>query len=113
MMGGFPNFFMTTGPNGPAALANIIRISENDVDWIAALIEHMAARGLRSVEPRAEAEAGWMDIVTKLARRTLLSKAKTWYLGATVKEKTLGLTTMFTGGFPTYREHCLAVIQNG
>ena len=40
MMEGFPNLFMTTGPNGPAALANIIRISEHDVDWIAAAMTH-------------------------------------------------------------------------
>ena len=37
-----PNLFMTTGPNGPAALANIIAISENDVNWIAEAIVHMA-----------------------------------------------------------------------
>src|SRR4029077_692123 len=45
-MGGFPNLFMTTGPNGPAALANIIRISENDVDWIAGDMKYMAAAGV-------------------------------------------------------------------
>jgi len=111
MMEGFPNLFMTTGPNGPAALANIVRISEHDVDWIAALMTHMDENGLASVEPRKEAEDGWMDLVHVLSQRTLLSKAKTWYVGANVKDKPLGLT-LFTGGFHKYREYCAAAAQD-
>jgi cation diffusion facilitator CzcD-associated flavoprotein CzcO len=112
MLEGFPNLFMTTGPNGPAALANIVRISENDVDWIAALMTHMDQKGLAAVEPTKKAEDAWMNIVYALAQRTLLSKAKTWYVGANVKDKPQGLS-LFTGGFPKYREYCNAVIQNG
>jgi cation diffusion facilitator CzcD-associated flavoprotein CzcO len=112
VMEGFPNLFMTTGPNGPAALANIIRISENDVDWIANLMQHMAREGLSSVEPTKAQEDGWMQIVADLSRRSLLNKAKTWYLGANVKDKPLGLT-MFTGGFPKYREYCAAAARDG
>ncbi len=112
MMEGFPNLFMTTGPNGPAALANIIRISEHDVDWIAAAMVYMAQHGLASIEPTAEAEQGWMDLVYALSQRTLLTKAKTWYVGANVKDKPLGLT-LFTGGFQKYRELCTAAAQGG
>lgn len=112
MLGGFPNLFMTTGPNGPAALANIVRISENDVDWIAALMTHMDKHGLATVEPTHQAEEAWMQIVFQGAQRTLLSKAKTWYVGANVKDKPQGLT-LFTGGFPKYREYCNQVIQSG
>ncbi|MDE1948029.1 MAG: NAD(P)/FAD-dependent oxidoreductase [Burkholderiales bacterium] len=112
MMEGFPNLFMTTGPNGPAALANIVRISENDVDWIATLMTHMAKNGLGAVEPALEAENAWMDIVAALAGRTLVSQAKTWYVGANVAGKPQGLS-LFTGGFTKYREYCSAAIQNG
>lgn len=110
MMEGFPNLFMTTGPNGPAALANIIRISEHDVDWIADAMRFMEANGLASMEPTPEAEQAWMDIVYALSQRTLLTKAKTWYVGANVKDKPQGLT-LFTGGFLKYREHCAAAAQ--
>lgn len=110
MMEGFPNLFMTTGPNGPAALANIIRISEHDVDWIAAALTHMEARGLATIEPTASAEEAWMQIVYQLSQRTLLTKAKTWYVGANVKDKPQGLT-LFTGGFAKYREYCAAAAQ--
>lgn len=112
MMEGFPNLFMTTGPTGPAALANIIRISEHDVDWIAALITHMDKHGLSAVEPTRQAEDRWMDIVAKLAERTLITKAKTWWVGANVEGKAQGLT-LFTGGFQRYREHCAAAAEAG
>jgi len=112
MMEGFPNLFMTTGPNGPAALANIVRISENDVDWIASAITHMADHGLDTIEPTRKAEDDWMDLVFRLAERSLLTKAKTWYVGTNVKDKAQGLS-LFTGGFPKYREYCAAAIQNG
>lgn len=110
MMEGFPNLFMTTGPNGPAALANIIRISEHDVDWIADAMRFMEANELASMEPTPEAEQAWMDTVYALSQRTLLTKAKTWYVGANVKDKPQGLT-LFTGGFLKYREHCAAAAQ--
>lgn len=53
-----------------------------------------------------------MDIVGNLAKHSLLLKAKTWYLGANVKDKPLGLT-LFTGGFHKYREYCEAAKQDG
>jgi cation diffusion facilitator CzcD-associated flavoprotein CzcO len=112
MMEGFPNLFMTTGPTGPAALANIIRISEHDVDWIADTMVHMQKHRLANIEPTAGAEARWMDLVASLAERTLVSKAKTWYVGANVAGKAQGLT-LFTGGFQKYREYCRAAAENG
>ena len=112
MMEGFPNLFMTTGPNGPAALANIIRIGEHDVDWIAAAMTYMETQRLATIEPTAQAENRWMDVVAKLAQRTLVSKAKTWYVGANVSGKPLGLT-LFTGGFQKYREYCAAAALSG
>ena len=53
-----------------------------------------------------------MELVFSLAQRTLVSKAKTWYVNANVKDKPQGLT-IFTGGFLKYREFCAAVAQGG
>lgn len=104
-MAGFPNMWATTGPNGPAALANIITISEHDVDWIADLITHMEAKGITSAEPTQEAEDRWMTMVADLAAPSLIRKANTWWVGANVKGKPTGLT-MFVGGFNKYRDLC-------
>ena len=102
---GFPNLFAPSGPNGPAALANLITIAEHDVDWIADMMAYMDANGLGTVEPTKEAEEGWMRLVTTLAEKSLIRKANTWWVGANVKGKPQGLT-MFIGGFQKYREFC-------
>ena len=112
MMEGFPNLFMTTGPNGPAALANIVRISEHDVDLIAGAITHMRKNGFATVETTKDAEEDWMNLVYTLAQRSLFSKAKTWYVGANVAGKPQGLS-LFTGGFQKYRDLCAAAVQDG
>ncbi|MBB3018114.1 cation diffusion facilitator CzcD-associated flavoprotein CzcO [Microvirga lupini] len=111
MMEGFPNLFAPSGPNGPAALANLITIAEHDVDWIAEMIDYMEANGLTTVEPTAQAEEGWMSLVAALAEKSLIRKANTWWVGANVKGKPQGLT-MFIGGFHKYREHCATAAQN-
>lgn len=111
MMEGFPNLFATGGPNGPAALANLITIAEHDVDWIADMITYMEANGLATVEPTLEAEEGWMKLVVSLAERSLIRKANTWWVGANVKGKPQGLT-MFLGGFHKYRELCATAAQD-
>ena len=111
-MAGFPNMWATTGPNGPAALANIITISEHDVDWIADLITHMEANSITSAEPTQEAEDGWMAMVAELAAPSLIRKANTWWVGANVKGKPTGLT-MFVGGFNKYRDLCADAAQAG
>ena len=112
MLAGFPNLFMTAGPNGPSVFANLIRMNEHDVDWIAAVIAQMHKNGQTMVEVTQDAEDAWMDLVLSLAPRTLVSQAKTWYLNANVQGKAQGLS-IFTGGFLKYREYCTAQIQSG
>ncbi len=111
MIEGFPNLFMTSGPNGPSAFANYIRMSENDVDWIADAITYLGQNGLGSIEPKKQAEDNWMEQVHASAKRSLVSKAKTWYVGANVEGKPQGLT-IFVGGYGKYREQCAAAAAN-
>lgn len=111
VMEGFPNLFMICGPNGPSALANIITLNEQNVDWICSVIERMREEGLSTVEPTAQAEAAWMETVKAFATQTLVSKAKTWYVGANVEGKPQGLT-IYTGGFLKYSEACEQALSN-
>ena len=53
-----------------------------------------------------------MDQIQTLASRSLMLKAKTWWMGSNVKGKPQGMA-MFTGGFHKYREACEAVAANG
>jgi cation diffusion facilitator CzcD-associated flavoprotein CzcO len=111
MMKDFPNLFMVCGPNGPSALANIFTINEQNVDWIAGAITHMRGNSLSAMEPTAEAEREWMDLVAQLAANTLMSKANTWYTGTNIAGKARGLT-IYSGGFKAYREACQAVADD-
>jgi hypothetical protein len=111
MLEGFPNLFAPSGPNGPAALANLITIAEHDVDWIAEMISWMEKNGMSTIEPTAEAEDEWMRLVLSLAEKSLIAKANTWWVGANVKGKPQGLT-MFIGGFHKYRELCAAAARD-
>ncbi|MDJ0979694.1 MAG: NAD(P)/FAD-dependent oxidoreductase [Erythrobacter sp.] len=112
MMHGFPNMFLICGPNGPAVLANIISLNEQNVDWICALIDHISETGQHCFEVTQEAEDQWMDEVRSLAELTLVSKAKTWYTGANIQGKPRGLT-VYTGGFKRYRDSCDEIAAKG
>jgi hypothetical protein len=46
--------------------------------------------GLTTVAPANAAEDGWMRLVVRIAQRSLLNKAKTWYLGAHVRTSRSG-----------------------
>lgn len=105
VMQDFPNLFSICGPNGPSALANIFTLNEQNVDWIAECIQNMREKGFTTVEATSNAEKEWMELVAQLATTTLISKAKTWYVGANIEGKPQGLT-MYAGGFLSYRQFC-------
>lgn len=93
------------GANGPAALANLITLGEQNVDWIVDAIEHLRREGHATMEPSAEGQQSWMDTVFSLAEQTLVSKANTWYTGGNIAGKPRGLS-MYTGGYQRYVEAC-------
>ena len=53
----------------------------------------------------------WPGEIPKYLSFAGAPKAQTWYVGANVKGKPQGLT-LFTGGFPKYREYCAAAVAN-
>lgn len=105
MLSGFPNFFTVAGPNGPAALANLIALGQQNVDWIANAIDYMRREKLTAMEPTPGAQRQWMETVASLAGLSLVSKANTWYTGGNISGKPRGLT-MYTGGFLRFSEAC-------
>src|SRR5690348_13252484 len=57
---GFPNLFVITGPQSPSVLSNMPVAIEQNVEWIAGLIEYMRGHGLDVAEPAREAEDKWV-----------------------------------------------------
>jgi cation diffusion facilitator CzcD-associated flavoprotein CzcO len=108
---GFPNLFMICGANGPAALANIITLNEQNTDWIARCIDHMRRNQLTTIETTQEAEERWMAAISALADKSLMPKANTWYVGANISGKPR-VFSLYSGGFHKYREICEDVMTN-
>ena len=100
---GFPNMFMLLGPH--AALGNIPRSIEFNVDWVTRLLRHMQASGLTRAEATPEAMARWMDHVMEVARGLLSMEVDSWMTGVNVnvEGRQVRRVARYTGSAPTYR----------
>ncbi len=102
---GFPNFFTITGPGSPSVLSNMLVSIEQHVEWIAGCLGYLAEHGYDRIEPTAEAEDAWVRHANEVADSTLLPAAASWWRGANISGKPLGLMP-YAGGAAAYREHC-------
>ncbi|MFB8007450.1 flavin-containing monooxygenase [Nocardia sp. NPDC056000] len=102
---GFPNMFSINSVGTPSVMANMVLHSEQQLDWVLALIEHCRAQGIRQVEAREEAAAKWTDHLMEVAEGTLFVKANSWYMGANVEGKKR-VFMPYIGGFGNYRRFC-------
>jgi cation diffusion facilitator CzcD-associated flavoprotein CzcO len=111
---GFPNFFIITGPGSPSVLNNMVMGIEHHVDWIGACLVHLRDRGLRAIEPTADAQEAWVEHVASLVKGTIRASeaCNSWYLGANVPGKPR-VYMAYVGGQPLYREKCEAIASAG
>lgn len=109
---GFPNLFTITGPGSPSVLSNMLVSIEQHVDWIADCLAHLREHDAERIEAREDAEDGWIAHANEVADMTLLPLANSWWRGANITGKPLGLMP-YAGGAATYRQHCDRVAANG
>ena len=109
---GFPNLFMITGPGSPSVLSNMMVSIEQHVDWVADVVGHLDAQGLRTIEATQDAQDAWVDHVNAIAAYTLYPKANSWYMGANVPGKTR-VFMPYAGGVGEYRKKCDEVAAKG
>ena len=64
------------------------------------------------IEPTDNAESGWMQHCDDCAAITLHPRANSWYMGANVPGKPLGLMP-YIGGVDAYRKACDEVVERG
>jgi cyclohexanone monooxygenase len=112
MSAGFPNLFLVTGPGSPSVLANVVTAIEQHVDWIAACLQHLQARGAAHIDVDPEAETAWVQEVNAIAAATLLPTANSWYMGANVPGKPR-VFMPYAGGFNAYRARCERIVADG
>ena len=112
MVSGFPNMFIIAGPGSPSLLSNVLLSTEQHVDWVAGLLEHVAAQGTDVVEPTPEAERGWVAHVNERAQETLYPLARSYYNGDEVPGKPR-VFMPYVGGVRGYRRIMEKVVADG
>jgi cation diffusion facilitator CzcD-associated flavoprotein CzcO/acetyl esterase/lipase len=109
---GFPNLFMITGPGSPSVLSNMIVSIEQHADWVVDRLIAMREAGFVTIEATETAQAGWAQHMADCSMLTLHRLANTWYTGANVPGKALGVMP-YTGGVGLYRGICNEVVSRG
>ena len=112
MAAGFPNLFVVAGPGSPSLLSNVIVSTEIHVDYIADLLDWMAARGAVEVEPADAAVDEWVAHVNAKANETLYPKATSYYNGDEIAGKPR-VFMPYSGGVRGYRRILERVQQDG
>jgi cation diffusion facilitator CzcD-associated flavoprotein CzcO len=109
---GFPNLFTITGPGSPSVLTNMLPSIEQHVNWIAACLEQLRARGLGCIEASSQAENAWMAHVEEAASASIKGTIGSWYIGANIAGKPRTFMP-YLGGVPAYLKNCDEVVARG
>jgi cation diffusion facilitator CzcD-associated flavoprotein CzcO len=109
----FPNLLMVMGPH--AALGNFPRAVEYNVDWVTGLLRHACERGVTRIEPTTAGVTRWTDHVRESGEGLLFNEIDSWMTGVNrnVEGKQTRKIMRYSGGHPTFREHCDAVAADG
>ncbi|GGE48675.1 cyclohexanone monooxygenase [Marinicauda pacifica] len=99
---GFPNLFFIGGPGSPSLLSNVIVSSEEQIDWLEALLTYARDHDLDRIEATKQAQADWVAHVNERARETLYLKTPSYYVGAEMPGKPQ-VFMPYSGGVRGYR----------
>jgi cation diffusion facilitator CzcD-associated flavoprotein CzcO len=102
---GFPNLFMVTGPGSPSVLSNMPTSIEQHIEWVRDCLTYAREHGVSRIEPTRESELEWTQHVDDVANTTLLTKTKSWYMGANTPGKPFRFVP-YIGGVGEYRKRC-------
>jgi hypothetical protein len=126
---GFPNCFMSYSPHGksfinpcgftsgtvapteltlspaPTALSNGPTILECQVDFVVDAIQKLEKESVRSIEPSAEAQSAWCNMISEMAAHTLFPLTNSWWTGGNIPGKKVQMLT-YVGGIPKYEQQC-------
>ena len=109
---GFPKLFMVTGPGSPSVLSNMPTSIEQHIEWIVGCLRYAEEHGVSRIEPTPAAESEWTQHVDDVANTTLLTKTKSWYMGANTPGKPFRFVP-YIGGVGEYRKRCEEVAAKG
>lgn len=104
----FPNLFMTTGPQSPSVLSNMMVSIEQHVEWISDCIGYLRRNHIEAFEATVEAEEGWSKHCKEVADATLYPRTDSWYMGTNIAGKPSGFLA-YQGGVGNYRKICESI----
>jgi cation diffusion facilitator CzcD-associated flavoprotein CzcO len=82
MVAGFPNFFLLLGPNTGLGHTSVVVMAEAQVGYVLEALEHMRARGIATLEVRAQAQHAWNADVQRRMTGTVWTAGgcASWYI---------------------------------
>lgn len=87
---GFPNFFILVGPNTGLGHSSMILMIESQAAYVLDAVRTMRARGVKSVEVRAAAQARYNErLQARLGKTVWAAGCQSWYLTPSGRNTTL------------------------
>ena len=105
---GFPNLFIATN----TAFCNYTICAEMIVEWITDCIRYIREKDYSRIAPTAQAEDAWVAHANEVGSHTLLSGAKSWFVGANIPGKAHAIL-LYANTAPAYRAKCAEVAAKG
>lgn len=111
---GFPNFFMSLGPQTP--YSNLVVPIQLGAQWLQRAIRWAEDNGVDRLEATRESEEWWAEETERAGKATVMytegKKAKAWFLGENVPGKPEAFL-VYMGGGQVYQQYCREVEQSG
>ena len=81
---GFPNYFVSLGPNSALGEGNLLLLVEKAIDYFTYCVQKMQRDHIRSMSPRGDAVRRFTRHCEQYFSRTVFSeKCRSWYKGGT------------------------------
>ncbi|WP_253443883.1 NAD(P)/FAD-dependent oxidoreductase [Halomonas sp. Y3] len=108
---GYPNLFTTGAPLAPsAALCNMTTCLQQQVGWIADIIQFARDQHKSVVEPTKEFQDAWVEHHDQVTNQTLFPRVDGWYMGTNVPGKPRRLLS-YCGGVNDYNRRCAELAE--
>ena len=111
---GFPNFFMSLGPQTP--YSNLPVPIQLGAQWMARAIDFAEQNGIEVIEATPESEEWWAAEVDRAGKATVMytegQKAKAWFFGENVPGKAKEFQ-VYMGGGQVYQRFCREAEEDG
>ena len=111
---GFPNFFMSLGPQTP--YSNLVVPIQLGAQWLQRALRWAEDNDVPYFEATPESEQWWVEETERTGKATVMysegKKAKAWFLGENVPGKAEEFQ-VYMGGGQVYQQYCRELAESG